>query len=127
MYRLILILLIVISESFGQYFIKKYDKIPLYYYYGYGIFFYLIVIYLLTKVYKNSDMGVVQLLWSGLSVVTVLMVGHFLFGEEIHGNEWVGIILILSGVLITQVDKKTELWLTNSFKHEYDVIKKYLS
>lgn len=124
MYRIILILLIVLSESTAQFFIKKYDKIPVLYYYSYGVFFYLLVIFLLTKVYKNTGMGIVQLLWSGLSVISVLMIGHFMFGEKIHSNEWIGMILILSGVIITQIDKNTELWLTNSLKHEIDLFKK---
>jgi len=127
MYRIILILMIVLSESIGQYFIKKYNQIPKPIYYIYGVFFYLIVIFILSKIYSNSTLGIVQLLWSGLSVLSVLIIGHFVFGEEITSNEWIGIILILSGVIISQLDNKTELWLSNSIKHEIDIIKKYLS
>ena len=127
MYRIILILMIVLSESIGQYFIKKYNQIPKPIYYIYGIFFYLIVIFILSKVYSNSPLGIVQLLWSGLSVLSVLIIGHFIFGEEITSNEWIGIILIISGIVITQIKTNIELWLSNGIKHEIDIIKKHLS
>ena len=48
-------------------------------------------------------MGMSQVLWSGMSVMTILAVGSFAFGETIEMNEWIGILFILAGILITQI------------------------
>lgn len=100
---LIIVFLIALMEAIAQYFIRKYHDIPYFIYYSLGVLFYGIVTYLLNLSYDYSTMGMTQVLWSGFSVISILFVGSFFFGETIEMNEWVGILFILSGVGITQI------------------------
>ena len=99
---LLIILAIAMMEAVAQYFIRRYHEIPYTAYYILGVIFYAVVAYLLQKTYHYSTMGMSQVLWSGMSVITILMVGSFAFGEHIEYNEWVGILFILAGIVITQ-------------------------
>ena len=99
----IIILSIVIMETVAQYFIRKYHELPYPLYYVLGVIFYAVVAYLLHTSYNYTTMGMSQILWSGCGVVSVLLVGSLFFGETIEMNEWVGMIFILAGLLITQI------------------------
>lgn len=99
----LIIFAIAIMESIAQYFIKKYHEIPYLAYYLLSIFFYSIIVYLIHKSYDYASMGMTQILWSGASVVSILFVGSFFFGETIELNEMMGIIFILSGIIISQM------------------------
>lgn len=100
---LVIILLIAFMEAIAQYFIRKYHELPHTVYYILGVIFYAVVAFLLNKSYTYSTMGMSQVLWSGMSVMTILAVGSFAFGETIEMNEWLGILFILAGIIITQI------------------------
>ena len=99
----LIILGIVVMEAIAQYFIKKYNEIPHPMYYILGIIFYALVAFLLNTSYNYSSMGMSQMLWSGMSVIAILLVGSFFFGETIEKNEWIGMIFIIIGLVITQI------------------------
>ena len=99
----LIILGIVIMEAIAQYFIKKYNEIPSPIYYILGVCFYACVAFLLNTSYNYSSMGMSQMLWSGVSVIAILLVGSIFFGETIEKNEWIGMIFILTGLVITQM------------------------
>ena len=72
-------------------------------YYILGVIFYGVVSYFLHKLYDYSSMGMSQTLWSGMSIIGILLVGSYFFGEKIEGYEWLGMLVIVSGVVITQI------------------------
>jgi multidrug transporter EmrE-like cation transporter len=100
-----IILMIVFFECIAQYFIRKYHELPLLHYYVLGVMFYAVISYLLHKSYDYSKMGVTQALWAGLSIITIMLLGSFVFGDKIESHEWLGIMIIIVGVLITQMKK----------------------
>lgn len=100
---IVLILLIALMEALAQYFIKKFNQLPHTLYYLLGVGFYAIVAFLLNKSYDYSSMGMCQILWSGMSVISILAVGSLVFGETIEMNEWIGVLFIISGIIITQI------------------------
>lgn len=114
MHLVIIIVSIVICEAIAQYHIKLYNEIPLKYYYMMGLGFYGIIVYLLNKAYDHTTMSTAKVLWAGLSCVTILFIGRFFFGERVETNEWVGIMLILLGVAVTQMKKS--MWLTRGIE-----------
>ena len=103
MQLIFIILAIALSEAVAQYFIKKYHELPIPIYYILGVAFYACVAFLLHKCYDYTSMGMTQVLWSGVSVIAILMVGGIFFGEKIETHEWIGILFILTGVSITQL------------------------
>ena len=120
MHLVIIIAAIVISETLAQYYIKQYHEIPSKYYYMMGIGFYTLVVYFLNKSYDYTTMGMAQVLWSGLSCISILAVGRLFFGEKVDANEWIGMTLILLGVIITQLKKN--MWLTKELNKEIKTI-----
>lgn len=117
MHLVIIIASIVLSETVAQYYIKQYHEIPSKYYYLMGLGFYGMVVYLLNKSYDYTTMGTAQVLWSGLSCLSILLVGRFFFGEKVEANEWIGMSLILLGIAITQMKKS--MWLTKHLSKEF--------
>ena len=81
-----------------------------------GLGFYGIIVYLLNEAYNKTTMGTAKVLWAGMSSITILLIGRLFFGEKIDTNEWVGMMLILLGVAITQMKKS--MWLTRELNKE---------
>lgn len=96
---LLLILFISICESLGQsclkYFHMTENKTR---YYLLGIMFYAIVCYLLIQSYKYKSMGIVNVLWSGLSVLVILSTGILFFDEKITKMDIMGVVFIVGGI-----------------------------
>ena len=116
MHLVIIIVGIVICEAIAQYHIKLYNEIPEKYYYLMGLGFYGIIVFLLNEAYNKTTMGTAKVLWAGMSSITILLIGRLFFGEKVETNEWVGMMLILLGVAITQMKKS--MWLTRELNKE---------
>lgn len=94
-----LVLLISASECLGQSCLKSFYQDPTRkYLYLLGVIFYSIVCLLLVLSYKYKGMGLVNVLWSGISVLAVVSVGTIYFDESITMIDIAGIILILAGI-----------------------------
>jgi multidrug transporter EmrE-like cation transporter len=102
MKAVIIILLISLMETFAQYFLKKYHKNSKSINYILGITFYIILSHLILESYKHSTMGITQILTSGLGIVGVLFSSLYVFNEKLSFTEWIGVLLIIIGMLITQ-------------------------
>lgn len=116
MHLVIIIVGIVICETIAQYHIKKYNEIPDKYYYLMGLGFYGIIVYLLNEAYNKTSMGTTKVLCAGISSIIILLIGRLFFGEKVETNEWIGMMLILLGVAITQMKKS--MWLTRELNKE---------
>jgi small multidrug resistance pump len=56
--------------------------------------------YLLSLTLKSLPVSVVYAIWSGLGIVGIALIGIFFFSEELNFWHYVGIGLILAGVMI---------------------------
>ena len=96
---LLLIIAISISECLGQSCLKTYHKAPeKTHLYIAGVLFYIIVCALLVMSYKYKGMGLVNVLWSGLSVLVILSTGVLFFDESITRMDMIGAAMIVSGI-----------------------------
>lgn len=59
---------------------------------------YFMVCLLLIKSYSYNGMGIVNLIWSCLSIITIIMVGVVFYHEKITKFDIIGIIFILTGI-----------------------------
>jgi multidrug transporter EmrE-like cation transporter len=100
-YLLGIILLISICELFGQsclkYFNKNQEKT---HYYFLAVLFYSIVCYLLVQSYKYKGMGIINVLWSGISILVILSSSMVFFGEEITTMDKIGVVLVVLGIFL---------------------------
>jgi multidrug transporter EmrE-like cation transporter len=95
---LAIIVLIAFSECLGQGCLKKYSLNNNTVLYWVGVAFYALVCLLLVLSYKYKSMGLINILWSGLSVLLILSVGFLFFNETISQMDWIGVGLILAGM-----------------------------
>jgi multidrug transporter EmrE-like cation transporter len=98
---LIYIILIVIFEAVAQSCLKEYSQSSNYNYFYAGILFYGGVGWLLCQTYsQKAGLGVVNLVWSALSIIASTVVGILLFKEKFHTHDILAALLITGGVLI---------------------------
>lgn len=100
--RLILlgiVVLISISECLGQTCLKTYYNNPNRgYLYFLAVIFYSIVCLLLLLSYKYKGMGIINVLWSGISILVIVSTGIVFFNESITELDKLGILLVVLGI-----------------------------
>lgn len=70
------------------------------YLYAAGVVSYSVVCYLLLLSYNYKSMGLINVMWSGLSVLAVLAAGVLFFHERITTMDAVGVVLTLAGIAL---------------------------
>ena len=103
----LLLLAAVVSEVIGTSAIKYSEGftkvIPsIIVFVGFGVAFYLLSITL-----KVIPVGITYAVWSGLGIVFISIVGHFVFQERLDVPAFIGVSFILTGVIIMQVFSKS--------------------
>jgi drug/metabolite transporter (DMT)-like permease len=58
-------------------------------------------------------MGMINVLWSALSVISILLVGYFYWGDDINYMEIIGVILVISGSILVLYEYETEILTKN--------------
>jgi|SRR5690242_6106584 len=97
----LIVILIVIFETTAISCVKEYHKCDKVGYMILAIMGYAIVCYLLNRsFYYRDSMGMINVLWSGLSVMAVATMGVLLFKEKITTCDIISGALIASGVLL---------------------------
>lgn len=93
------ILLVAVFEAIGQSMIaqSRYKKNINWLFIG--ILCYCVVAYGLFMSYQYKGVGIVNALWSSISIILMLGIGCFVFKEKLDKNEWFGIFLILVGIV----------------------------
>lgn len=64
-------------------------------------------LFLLSIVLKTIPVGIAYAVWSGLGVAFVAMIGFFLFGQRLDAAAWLGLALIVAGVILLNVVSKS--------------------
>lgn len=110
-----IIILMTICEFIGQSCLKHFKmnnhKI---HYYLYATIFYSIVCYLLLLSYEYKEMGIVDILWSGISMLIIISTGMVFFGDTITNLDRIGICLIIAGIFFILVEGIHPLKLNNA-------------
>ena len=95
------ITLIVIFEAVAQSCLKTYSNTSNYNYFIIGIVSYGIVSWLLCQSYtQKGGLGIVNLIWSALSIIVSTIVGILMFKEQFHTHDIIATLLITTGILI---------------------------
>ena len=95
------ITLIVVFEAVAQSCLKTYSNTNNYNYFFVGIVSYAIVSWLLCQSYNHKGgMGLVNLIWSALSIITSTIIGIMMFKEQFHAHDIIATLLITAGIMI---------------------------
>ncbi|HEY1066373.1 MAG TPA: multidrug efflux SMR transporter [Pirellulales bacterium] len=68
---------------------------------GYGAAFYLMSISL-----RTMPVGIVYAIWSGMGIVLISAIGYFVFKQALDVPAFIGLALIIAGVLIVNLFSK---------------------
>ncbi len=99
-----------ICELFGQSCLKYLNKNPdKKHYYFLAILFYSIICYLLLESYKYKSMGLMNIIWSGISILIVISVGILYFGETITFSDKLGVFFVLIGLFLIIYDNNKQI------------------
>jgi len=94
----ILLIFIVSAEATAQFCLRKCKKEQKLHLFLLGVFFYSLVCIGLLNMYSMKEMGIVNFMWSCMSIVTILLIGIIVFHEEINRYDFVGLILVFIGL-----------------------------
>ena len=84
---MVLILFVVICEAIAQSSANHLRHTDNYLYLLAGGLFYFMVVYLLSRAHKIAPMGLVNAVWSGLSIITIASVGYFAFDQKLTPDQ----------------------------------------
>lgn len=66
-------------------------------FYFIAILSYCVIAYLLTLAYEHKGIGITNVLWSGITIIIILITGIILFDEKLTNYDIIGLCLILFG------------------------------
>lgn len=69
---------------------------------GYGVAFYLLALTL-----RTLPVGVAYAVWSGAGTVLIALIGWWLYGQRLDAAGWLGVALIITGVLVLNLFSRT--------------------
>lgn len=58
------------------------------------------VVYFLYRSYQYKGVGYINILWSGMTTLLMIVIGFVLFKERLHKMEWIGACFILIGIIL---------------------------
>lgn len=97
---------LVTLETLGQFLARRYydnkDKLWMFII---AVFCYITIAYVLVKTYELENVGFVNALWSGITLIAVAMLGYFVFDESFTIQEYFAIGLIFSGTVLLGIQK----------------------
>jgi multidrug transporter EmrE-like cation transporter len=100
-----LVIFISILEICGQTCIRKFRDNGQRHFIILGIALYLAVVLLLFHSYRYHGMGIVNLLWSCLSIIMAIVVGHFIFNEDFNHYMAIAIVLAFGAIVFANMSQ----------------------
>jgi multidrug transporter EmrE-like cation transporter len=85
----------VLNEKRCKSFFRNKTKVR---YFMLGVIAYSVVCYLLVRSYNYKGMGLINCIWSGLSILLILTIGIIIFNEPINKIDVLGVVFIIIGI-----------------------------
>lgn len=71
------------------------------------VIFYIISFYLLSQVIKTIPLGIAYAIWGGVGIVLTAFIGFLIFRQNLDIPAFIGIIMIVGGVIVMNVFSKS--------------------
>lgn len=68
---------------------------------------YVLAFWLLSFTLRTMPVGLAYAIWSGLGMVLIAVAGWLLYGQRLDAWAWLGLALIIAGVLVLQLLSKS--------------------
>ncbi len=99
----VFISLIILAETAGQGFLKEYAMHLHPLYLALGAMCYFAVVVLLARALQAEGVGMVNMMWSVASIMSVFLVGMLFFHERMTAMQLFGAAMAVSGIVILKV------------------------
>lgn len=93
-----IILVIVLIECGSQYSLKKYKQTDKIINLIVGIIGYMVIALLIMTLSSMREMGMVNMIWSVISILAITLVGYFAFDEKVDIKDGVSIAIAILAV-----------------------------
>lgn len=93
-----LLILIVLCETIAQCFANTYRHNNSIIIFLLAVFLYALVIYFLSEAHKHADMGILNGVWSGLSVIVISISGILFFDEKLSNSQLLALLTVATSV-----------------------------
>jgi hypothetical protein len=71
-----------------------------------GLFAYSVLIFILIKLFKHSNLIFTNGMWDGISSIISVLLAYFLFHERLNNKfQWLGLLLTIVGTVLLTVGK----------------------
>lgn len=95
-------------ETIAQFLSRKYnDNKEHLWMFVIAVICYIVLVYTLVKTYDMENIGFVNGLWSGITLLSVAFVGYFFFDEHFGWMEYMAFGLIFTGTITLALAKTT--------------------
>lgn len=105
---LVYVAFIILFETLAQHSFKLCHSEADIYKYLLGVLFYGFVWYFLIRAYEHRTMGMINVLWSSMSVLTVMTLSYFYWGENVTYNDIIGSVFVIVGLLFIMIDDRSD-------------------
>lgn len=95
--------LIIVSEAAAFAALKSYTLSRAPWQFALGAAMYVLIAFLLTRTFAYEEIGVVNVLWSVLSILIVTSVGYLAFHETLGWREAAGMGLAVIGIALIHI------------------------
>ena len=93
----------IISEVGGTIFLKYSSGFKIWYFSVLSITLYGLAIFLLSLSLEAIELGIAYSIWSGIGTAAAVILGVYLFQEPLLVIQYVGIVVIVGGVVLINV------------------------
>lgn len=97
---ILLIVMLSILEIMVFYYLKKYNDNNNILFFIVAVMIYACIAYLISLTFRFQRMGIINAIWNGISLLTIILLGYFAFGEKISGKEFFAIFLIIVAIFL---------------------------
>lgn len=98
-------LIIVIAEAFAQSIIEYVHHNKNYYLLLIALVFYAILALFLLVAYRYKSIGITNSICGGMGIIVMILISRFIFNDKITLHDYIGILLILMGILLIEYKK----------------------
>lgn len=99
---IIIIFIVVFFECLGQGLLKHYNTNNQVCYFLIAVLCYIVVCFFLVESYNNNSIGSVACIWSGMTIVIMVLIGVVLYNEKLTFKDIIAISLIITGIFLIQ-------------------------
>lgn len=96
----------IVCEVFATTFLKKSEQFTLWKPTVISMLGYVLAFYLMSQSLKDLPVGMVYAIWCGVGIVFISLIGIFVFKESIDLPAFIGLLLIILGIVVIQVFSK---------------------